>query len=56
MAPIAPAALVGSIGPRSTFLVAVLYAVLLATMGLVASPLRRIEEGISYAVPPRSLP
>src|SRR5688572_24737221 len=56
MAPIAAAALVGSIGPASTFIVAGVYAVLLATMGLVASPLRRIEEGISYAVPPRSLP
>jgi MFS family permease len=56
MAPIAAAALVGSIGPASTFIIAGAYAVLLATMGLVASPLRRIEEGISYAVPPRSLP
>ena len=56
MAPIAAAALVGSIGPASTFIVAGAYAVLLATMGLVMSPLRRIEEGISYAVPPRSSP
>lgn len=56
MAPIAAAALLDSIGPANTFVVAGVYAVLLATMGLVASPLRRIEEGISYAVPPRSLP
>ena len=56
MAPIAAAALVGSIGPANTFIVAGAYAVLLATMGLVLSPLRRIEEGISYAVPPRSSP
>ena len=56
MAPIAAAALVGSIGPANTFIVAGAYAVVLATVGLVASPLRRIEEGISYAVPPRSLP
>jgi MFS family permease len=56
MAPIAAAALVGSIGPASTFIVAGVYAVVLASIGLVASPLRRIEEGISYAVPPRSSP
>jgi DHA3 family tetracycline resistance protein-like MFS transporter len=53
MAPIAAAALVGSIGPASTFVVAGAYAVALASIGLIASPLRRIEE-ISYAEPPRS--
>src|SRR5688572_10587667 len=56
MAPIAAAALVGSIGPANTFVVAGVYAVVLGSIGLVASPLRRIEEGISYAVPPRSSP
>jgi MFS family permease len=53
MAPIAAAAIVGSIGPASTFVVAGAYAVVLASIGLVASPLRRIEEGISYAERPR---
>ena len=53
MAPIAAAALVGSIGPASTFVVAGVYAVGLGSIGLVASPLRRIEEGISYAERPR---
>lgn len=53
MAPIAAAALVGSIGPASTFIVAGVYAVVLALIGLGASPLRRIEEGISYAELPR---
>jgi len=50
--PIAAAALVGSIGPAGTFVVAGAYAVVLASIGLVASPLRHIEE-ISYAEPPR---
>ena len=44
MAPIAAAALVGSIGPANTFVVAGAYAVVLASIGLIASPLRRIEE------------
>jgi MFS family permease len=52
MAPIAAAALVGSIGPANTFVVAGAYAVVLASIGLIASPLRRIEE-ISYAERPR---
>ncbi len=53
MAPIAAAALVGSIGPASTFVAAAAYAMVLASIGLVASPLRRIDEGISYAERPR---
>jgi MFS family permease len=52
MAPIAAAALVGSIGSASTFIVAGVYAVVLALIGLVASPLRRIEE-ITYAERPQ---
>ena len=56
MAPIAAAALVGSVGPASTFIVAGAYAVVLASVALVASPLRRFQEEISYAVPPRSSP
>lgn len=53
MAPIAAAALVGSIGPAGTFVAAAAYAMVLASIGLVASPLRRIDEGISYAERPR---
>lgn len=56
MAPIAAAALVGSVGPASTFIVAGAYAVVFASIALVASPLRRFQEEISYAVPPRSSP
>lgn len=44
VAPIAAAALVGSIGPSSTFVVAGVYAVALASIGLSASPLRHIDE------------
>jgi len=44
MAPLAAAALVGSIGPASTFVVAGVYAVLLASFGFIASPVRRFEE------------
>jgi MFS transporter, DHA3 family, tetracycline resistance protein len=47
MAPIAAAALVGAIGPASTFVVAGAYAVVLASIGLIASPLRRVEESRS---------
>jgi MFS family permease len=54
MAPIAAAALVGSIGPGNTFVVAGVYAILFASLGLVASPLRRLEEGISYAERPQA--
>jgi MFS family permease len=44
IAPIAAAALVGSIGPSSTFVVAGGYAVVLASIGLIVSPLRHIDE------------
>lgn len=44
IAPIAAAALVGSIGPVGTFVVAGAYAVAFASVGLVASPLLRIDE------------
>ena len=44
IAPIAAAALVGSIGPAGTFVVAGAYAIAFASVGLVASPLLRIEE------------
>ena len=44
IAPIAAAALVGSIGPAGTFVVAGVYAIAFASVGLVASPLVRIEE------------
>lgn len=47
IAPIAAAALVGSIGPASTFVVAGAYAVALASIGLIVSPLRRLEESRS---------
>jgi MFS family permease len=56
IAPVAAAALVGSVGPASTFIVAGAYAVVFASIALVASPLRRFQEEISYAVPPRSSP
>jgi DHA3 family tetracycline resistance protein-like MFS transporter len=44
IAPIAAAALVGAIGPSSTFVVAGVYAVVLASIGLIVSPLRHIDE------------
>lgn len=42
--PIAAAALVGSIGPANTFVVAGAYALALASIWLVASPLRHVDE------------
>jgi len=44
IAPIAAAALVGSIGPAGTFVVAGVYAVALASVGLVTSPLLHMNE------------
>lgn len=44
MAPIAAAALVGPVGPAGTFVVAGVYAIALASIGLVISPLRKVEE------------
>jgi MFS family permease len=48
--PIAAAALVGSIGPSGTFVVAGSYALALALIWLIASPLRHIDESRSQAV------
>lgn len=42
-APVAAAALVGAIGAPATFVVAGGYAVALASVGLIASPLRRVD-------------
>jgi len=36
--------LVGSVGPAGAFIVAGFYAVVFAAIGLIASPLRRVEE------------
>lgn len=47
MAPIAAAALVASLGPASTFVVAGAYAVVLASIGLIASPPRHLDESRS---------
>ncbi|OLC82112.1 MAG: hypothetical protein AUH72_07825 [Acidobacteria bacterium 13_1_40CM_4_65_8] len=44
IAPIAAAALVGSVGPAGTFAVAGAYTVAFASLGLVASPLVQNEE------------
>ena len=42
--PLAAAALVGSIGATGAFVVAGAYAVAFASIGLVVSPVRRMEE------------
>jgi MFS family permease len=42
--PIVAAALIGSIGPSGTFVVAGAYGLALASIALVASPLRHIDE------------
>ena len=47
LAPIAAAALVGSVGPAGAFVVAGLYAVAFASIGLIASPLGRMRESPS---------
>jgi MFS family permease len=47
MAPIAAAALVVSLGPAGTFVVAGAYAVALASIGLIASPLRHIDDSVT---------
>jgi DHA3 family tetracycline resistance protein-like MFS transporter len=44
LAPIAAAALVGPVGPAGAFVVAGAYAVLFASIGLIWSPLRGIQE------------
>jgi len=45
VAPLVAAALISAVGPPGTFLVAGVYAVVLASAGLLLSPLRRFEEG-----------
>ena len=45
--PIAAAALVGSVGPAGSFVIAGAYALALALIGFVASPLRHIDESRS---------
>jgi MFS family permease len=50
IAPLAAAALVGSLGPAGTFVVSGLYALVLASIGLVASPVRLIDESPEAAV------
>ena len=49
--PIVAAALVETIGPAQTFVVAGGYALVLASIGLIASPLRHVEESVSSARP-----
>jgi DHA3 family tetracycline resistance protein-like MFS transporter len=44
IAPIAAAALVGSVGPPATFVIAGGYALALASIGLIAAPIRQIAE------------
>ena len=53
IAPIAAAALVGSVGAAGTFVVAGAYAVAFASVGLVASPLVQIEESGQVTVSAR---
>ena len=47
LAPIAAAALVGSVGPAGAFVVAGFYAIAFASVGLIVSPVRRIQESPS---------
>jgi hypothetical protein len=47
LAPIAAAALVGSVGPAGAFVVAGFYAIAFASVGLVVSPVRQIQESPS---------
>lgn len=51
IAPIIAAALVVSVGPPATFLIAGGYAVALASIGLIASPLRHMEEASTTRSP-----
>lgn len=52
IAPLAAAALVGSLGPAGTFVVSGVYAVVLASIGLVALPVRHIDESSEAALAP----
>ncbi len=42
--PVVTAALIAAVGPAQTFVIAGWYAIALASLGLLASPLRRLEE------------
>jgi MFS family permease len=42
--PIAAAALIGAVGPPATFAITGAYALALASIGLIASPIRHLEE------------
>jgi DHA3 family tetracycline resistance protein-like MFS transporter len=44
LAPLIAAALIGPIGPPGTFLIAGIYAVVLVTIAVIASPLRDMDE------------
>ncbi len=54
IAPLAAAALAGFIGPANTFVVAGAYAVALASVGLIVSPLLRIDESGARFTEPSS--
>jgi MFS family permease len=54
IAPLAAAALAGSIGPANTFVVAGAYAVSFASVGLILSPLVRIDESGARFTDPSS--
>jgi MFS family permease len=54
IAPLAAAALAGSIGPANTFVVAGSYAVAFASVGLIVSPLLRIDESGARFTDPSS--
>jgi MFS family permease len=54
IAPLAAAALVGSIGPANTFVVAGSYAVAFASVGLIVSPLLRLDESAARFTDPSS--
>lgn len=55
LGPLGAAVLIGLIGPAQTFVVAGVYAVALAALALVASPLRRLVEPAGAPVEGRSL-
>jgi MFS family permease len=44
LGPIVAAAVIGAVGPPATFAIAGAYALVLASIGLIASPLRHLEE------------
>ena len=44
LAPLIAAALIGPVGPPTTFLIAGIYALVLVTIAVIASPLRDMDE------------